>query len=1090
MLNNSKFQNRLLVAFLGGASLAALSIAAPALAQTLSGAQTVTQIFTGANLNVATDATFSVTTLTGNGINLTSTNSLIFTDNYQSVINGVDKGIYAENSGTGALSLTSTGTATGVSGNGIYAFNSSTGTNLTLTANNVTGGDYGIRAFNYGTGALSITSTGTATGTGVTSRGIYAENSGTDLTVTSNNATGVAYGIIAENYGTGALSLTSTGAVTATGANGYGIFAYNSGTDLTLTSNNVTVGAYGIIAYNSGTGALSITSTGTATATGANGYGIYAINKSTGTNLTLTANNVTGGLYGIYAVNSGTGALSLTSTGAVTATGANGFGIYANNSGTNLTLTSNNVTGSRYGIYADNLGTGALSITSTGTATGVTSRGIYAYNSSTGTNLTLTANNVTGGLYGIHAVNYGTGALSITSTGTVSATGTNGYGILARNYGSGALSLTVSGTVTGGSYSDGYGDAAAGVDAVAGIYVNSSSGSNAINLLSTAVVNSASGRAITASGNTTITFNAGSVVTGAIGFNGNLTLNTLTGSAQSLTRLIELSSAFLGSGEYVIGTVTKSGAGTLTLTGANTYTGGTTISAGTLAVTGKIGAVSVTNGTLQGTGTVGTTTVASGSTLSPGINGAPGTLNVSGNLTMASGSNYAVAVTPTAASKAIVSGSANVNGAVTATFAAGNYTVGQKFAIVESTGLVTGTFASLTNAGALPVFLTDNLSYTSNSVYLNLVTKNLTPLLPTGSASNLTNTATGIDAAVTAGGIPSTGMLALYGQTGATLGTSLTQAQGQVGTNLATSVTQSFAPFLKAMMAQGAPDQGATSRVWGTVYGGHTGISANVTTGAASLSGSNVGLAVGGQKNAADGSGVFGGSIAIGQQNFSSGNGTGISQDLMLGVYGTKTVMDRGYISASLGYGILNVTTTRTLTVSGTDILSGKVNAQEFGGRVEGGYRFSVDDQFGLTPYLAGSLQNIVTPAYVETVQSGTSSFALSYLSQKNTFGRTEAGTHLDRSFKLDDNTNLTAQGTIGWSHQLGYNPTSTVSFQSLSGSSFLLNGIKPANDTAVLGLKLQAQKATGLSYGVRLDSQLGAGTTILQATGNLAYRW
>ena len=114
----------------------------------------------------------------------------------------------------------------------------------------------------------------------------------------------------------------------------------------------------------------------------------------------------------------------------------------------------------------------------------------------------------------------------------------------------------------------------------------------------------------------------------------------------------------------------------------------------------------------------------------------------------------------------------------------------------------------------------------------------------------------------------------------------------------------------------------------------------------------------------------------------------------------------------------------------------------------------------------------------------------MSYLSQKNTFGRTEAGTHLDRSFQLDDDTNLTAQGTIGWSHQLGYSPTSTVSFQSLSGSSFLLNGIKPANDTAVIGLNLQAQKTTGLSFGVRLDSQVGAGTTIIQAAGNVAYRW
>ena len=210
----------------------------------------------------------------------------------------------------------------------------------------------------------------------------------------------------------------------------------------------------------------------------------------------------------------------------------------------------------------------------------------------------------------------------------------------------------------------------------------------------------------------------------------------------------------------------------------------------------------------------------------------------------------------------------------------------------------------------------------------------------------------------------------------------------------------------------------------------------------------------------------------------------------MLGVYGTKTIMDHGYISASLGYGNLDVTTRRTITVSGTDVLSGKVNAYEFGGRVEGGYHFSVDDQYGLTPYLAGSLQNIVTPAYAEGVQSGTSSFAVSYLSQKNTFGRIEAGTHLERSFQLDDDTNLTAQGTIGWSHQLGYSPVSTVSFQSLSGSSFLLNGIRPANDTAVLGLNLQAHKATGLSYGVRLDSQLGSGTTILEAAGNVAYRW
>ena len=542
------------------------------------------------------------------------------------------------------------------------------------------------------------------------------------------------------------------------------------------------------------------------------------------------------------------------------------------------------------------------------------------------------------------------------------------------------------------------------------------------------------------------------------------------------------------------GSVSLSGTGTVTLSGANTYTGGTTVTGGTLVVTGKIGAVAVTNGTLQGTGTVGTTTIATGSTLSPGVNGAPGILNISGNLTMAAGANYAVAVTPTAASKAIVSGSANVNGAVTATFAAGNYKAGQKFAIVESTGFVTGSFASLTHAGAaLPVYLTDNLSYTSNYVYLNIAPKYLTPVLPTVSPSNLTNTATAIDAAVTAGGIPTGGMLAFYSQTGAALAGSITQAEGQVGANVSTAVTQSFAPFLKTMTDQcatGSDQDASTSCVWGSVYGGHTGIAANVTTGAASLSGSNVGLAMGGQQNAADGSAVLGVSVAIGQQTFSSGNGTGISHDLMFGLYGYKSILDHGYISGSLGYANLDVTTTRTLTVAGTDVLTGKVHAQELGGRVEGGYHVSLDNQSRLTPYLAGSLQNIVTPAYAEGVQSGTSSFALSYLAQNNTLSHTEAGAHLDRSFQLDDDTNLTAQYTIGWSHQLGYSPVSSVSFQSLSGSSFKLNGIKAANDTAVLGLNLQAQKATGLSYGVRVDSQIGPGTTIIEAAGNVAYRW
>lgn len=90
----------------------------------------------------------------------------------------------------------------------------------------------------------------------------------------------------------------------------------------------------------------------------------------------------------------------------------------------------------------------------------------------------------------------------------------------------------------------------------------------------------------------------------------------------------------------VAGTLTKDGAGTLTLTAANTYTGSTTVSAGTLFVNGSLAAGSAVSvgvsGTLGGTGTIsGPTTILGAHT--PG--NSPGIQTFASDLTYSGGSS-------------------------------------------------------------------------------------------------------------------------------------------------------------------------------------------------------------------------------------------------------------------------------------------------------------------------------------------------------------------------------------------------------------------------------------------------------------------
>jgi autotransporter-associated beta strand protein len=219
------------------------------------------------------------------------------------------------------------------------------------------------------------------------------------------------------------------------------------------------------------------------------------------------------------------------------------------------------------------------------------------------------------------------------------------------------------------------------------------------------------------------------------------------------------------------GSLTKTGAGVLTLDGANTFTGGAVVSQGTLALTGSMtgslailsgatftstggwslapgtvfnnagtfqslgGAPLVNRGTLidNGTlmsnlvnaGTLGGNGTIFGSVTNNGIaspGNSIGTLNVVGAYTQAAGSSYQVETNAAGQADRInvtgAPGTATIaGGTVTLTAATGVYAPSTTYTILNATGGVTGTFA---NANSLFSFLQPSLSYDASNVFLTL----------------------------------------------------------------------------------------------------------------------------------------------------------------------------------------------------------------------------------------------------------------------------------------------------------------------------------------------------------------------------------
>ena len=173
------------------------------------------------------------------------------------------------------------------------------------------------------------------------------------------------------------------------------------------------------------------------------------------------------------------------------------------------------------------------------------------------------------------------------------------------------------------------------------------------------------------------------------------------------------------------GSLIKSGAGSLVLSGDSTYRGPTTVNAGVLKVDGSLVSQVTVNkgGTLGGAGRVGALLANSGATVAPG--NSIGTFNVAGDVRFEAGSTYAVELSDSSSDRIVAGGQATLNGG-TVTLALENSPtllsqpqaqslIGRQYTILQAAGGITGSFGEV-----LPnyLFLGGNLDYAANGVQL------------------------------------------------------------------------------------------------------------------------------------------------------------------------------------------------------------------------------------------------------------------------------------------------------------------------------------------------------------------------------------
>lgn len=1114
---------------------------------TITGGVGTAGIFAGSNTGVINSGTLILGD-GGAGIVLTGAGSILNSGSVTAGISGGSasfglQGPNVTNTSTGRIAVTDGGfgifgtadfgtltnngsIVAGPAGMGIFSLAKS----LTVINNGsiaVGGCGTGITAGNGST----ITNAGTITNSGCGGTGILAGNFST---TTNSGAITVTDGGTGINAGGGSTVLNK-GTITA-GINGVGIgtlgSAVNSGT--INVGDSFTFASGGIVAFGDN---LQLTNTGTITGgTFTPAMIILGNNGALANSGTIAVGDSGGGM-----IATGNNA-SLTNSGMITA-GAGGIGILAQGSNSTVLnsgtiVTGDNGTGIQVGDPSTIVNSGTITV-------GVSGTGVMGGNGTTVTN----SGTVTVGANGIGITSGG----NILNSGTVNV-GNFGIGIAAQGN---AIAIN-NGTVTVGVMGAGISGTAnvlntGTISVAAGSTGIATLGGNAAVTNSGTISAGALGSGIVSDSNI---FNAGTINVGTGGI-GIATLSTGTTVVNSNAINTCGVGILAGGGAAVTNSGSISGNGCSAI-GVGLGLGSTLANSGVIAASTSVtvalgGNTTVTNsGTLNGAialgGTGGNMLVNSGLiTVSAPLTAGGGVTHfVDGTFTQTASGVFTTRISPNNApgnydtlrvgSSVAGTGVANLGGTLSPIVQPGLYGTSTTYAGVLTFASSTGRFANVSSPPS--IFLSLSAVYNPTSVDL-VMTRTPFNQPVTGGANaraignvleaNYSTSLSGSLAAFYTGLLQSTAPNTLSQLTGEVATASQNASFTMLGQFLGTIFGQTGSTRAQGGAAAlgGASQQaqrptsttGGSTRValgdaepclgdacdtpatpprytaWAQGFGSSYSIDRNV-----SIGNSRVDMNSGGGATGIEGwlspNALVGFTMGTASAGYSLTDllSSGSARSIILGLYGGYTE-GPAYVDAALAYGYATFTTSRFIgTGALSELANGAFDGYQYGGRVEGGWRFGFDRNV-LTPFAGLTVQALTQSAYTENSRNAATGapgvLGLTVQGQTSTSIRSTLGTQFETAITATDDAILRPRLRVGWAHEFNVYRTATATLGALlPNAPFTVQGAQPSPNALVVGAGFDLE----LTHMVRLygqfDGEFSDNARAFAGTGGVRLVW